>query len=63
MLSAVSDLAVPHTLQRLDLENGRGQVRVILRRTDESATATLITQLKRRLPNCEFSFVNLNSSL
>jgi hypothetical protein len=63
VFSAVSDLAVPHTLQRLDLENGRGQIRLILRRTDERATATLITQLKRRLPNCEFSFVNLNSSL
>jgi len=63
VFSAVSGLAVPHTLQRLDLENGRGQIRLILRRTDQGEAAKLVTQLKRRLPNCEFSFVNLNSSL
>ncbi len=61
--SAVSELAGPHTVQRLDIENGRGQIRVVLARTDSRRAAQLVTQLRKRLPDCEFSYVNLNSSL
>ena len=63
VLSAVGELAGPYTLQRMDLEEGRGQIRLVLRRTDPRRTAQLISQLKRRLPDCEFSYVNLDSSL
>ncbi len=61
--SAVNELAGSHTVQRLDIENGRGQIRVVLARTDSRRAAQLVTQLRQRLPDCEFSYVNLNSSL
>ena len=61
--SAVSELAGPHTVQRLDIENGRGQIRLVLPRIDSRRAAQLVTQLRKRLPDCEFSYVNLNSSL
>jgi len=63
IFAAVRELAGPFTLQRLDLENGRGQIRVILRRMEPQHTAQLITELKQRLPDCDFSCVNVNLSL
>jgi uncharacterized membrane protein YhiD involved in acid resistance len=63
VFSALAELVGPHTLQRVDLEDGRAQVRVILRRSDARRTAQLIGQLRERLPGCEFSYVNLDSSL
>jgi hypothetical protein len=61
VLAAVDELARPYVLQRLDLENGRGQLRLVLRPADARRTAALIAQLRRRLPDCEFSCVNLNT--
>jgi hypothetical protein len=34
-----------------------------LKRTDPRRTTELITVLRRRLPDCEFSYINLNSPL
>jgi uncharacterized membrane protein YhiD involved in acid resistance len=62
VFSAVGELVGPHTLQRVDLEHGRGQIRLILRRADARQTAQLKSQLRRRLPDCEFSYVNLDSA-
>jgi hypothetical protein len=63
VLSAVEEIAGRFALQRFDLSEGRGQLRVVLRRTSPRQTAELITRLRRRLPDCEFSYVNLNSAL
>ncbi len=63
VFSAVRELAGPCTLQRLDLENGRGQIRLILRRMEPQHTAQLLSELKQRMPDCDFSCVNVNSSL
>ena len=63
VLSTVEAVAGKYTLQRLDLENGRGQVRLVLNRTSPRDTAEVIARLKEKLPDCEFSYVNLNSSL
>ncbi|MCR4412439.1 MAG: DUF4956 domain-containing protein [Thermoguttaceae bacterium] len=61
VLAAVDELAGPYMLQRLDLDNGRGQLRLVLRPVDARRTAQMISQLRRRLPDCEFSCVNLNT--
>lgn len=63
VFATLAELAGPHTLQRVDLEDGRAQIRVILRRSDARRTAQLIGQLRQRLPRCGFSYVNLDSSL
>lgn len=63
VFSVVSELVGPHTVQRLDVDNGHGQIRLVLRRADPAHAARLVIQLKRRLPGCEFSYMNLNSSL
>jgi hypothetical protein len=62
VLSAVDEVAGAYSLQRMDLEDGRGQVRLVLRKTDPRRVGQMIHQLKRRLPDCQFSYVNLNSS-
>ena len=63
VLSAIDALAGKHTLQRFDIENGRGQARIVLSDSDPKQTAALITQLRERLPDCDMSYVNLNSTL
>ncbi len=63
VLTAVEEIAGACALQRFDLADGRGQLRLVLRRTNPRNTTELITKLRRRLPDCEFSYVNLNSPL
>jgi hypothetical protein len=63
VLSAVEEIAGKYALQRFDLAEGRGQLRVVLKRTTPRQTTEIITRLRRRLPECEFSYVNLNTSL
>lgn len=63
VLSAVERYAGRYTLQRFDLERGRGQVRIVLSRSCPQATSTLITRLREQLPECDFSYVNMNTTL
>lgn len=59
--SLVSRICGAVTLQRFDLEGARGQVRIGLKSLDAAGTARMISQLKEQLPDCELSFVDLNS--
>jgi hypothetical protein len=63
VFTAIEEIAGGCRLQRFDLEDGRSQLRLMLRRTDPRRTTELITRLRRSLPDCEFSYVNLNSPL
>lgn len=63
VLAVLDDLAGRYTLQRCDIESDRGQVRVVLDRAEGEETLTLMTLLRERLPDCEFSYVNMNSML
>jgi uncharacterized membrane protein YhiD involved in acid resistance len=63
VLAVVEELAGQYTLQRCDIENGRAQVRVVLNRAEGRETMALMAQLRERLPDCEFSYVNMNSIL
>lgn len=63
ILSAVEAAAGRYTLQRFDLENGRGQVRVVLSKRTPKETAAVLTKLRAALPDCELSYVNINSTL
>ena len=63
VLSTVESVVGRYTLQRLDLEDGRGQVRVVLGRRSAKETGALLKKLRAELPDCELSYVNINSSL
>ena len=63
VLSVIEELTGRYTLQRCDLENGCGQIRIILDQTEERDTMALMGQLRKRLPDCEFSYVNMKSLL
>ena len=63
VLAVVDELAGPYTLQRFDIEENRGQVRIVLNRHSGKDTSALIARLRERLPGCEFSYVNLESTL
>lgn len=63
VLSTLESVAGRYALQRLDLENGRGQVRVMLGRRNAKQTAELLKRLRAELPDCEMSYVNIHSVL
>jgi hypothetical protein len=63
VMSAVETVAGRYTLQRFDIENGRGQVRIVLGDSSPQRTTELIARLRERLPDCDLSYVNLNSTL
>ncbi len=50
-------------LHRMDIENGHGQLRVSLEKMSSHETTTLISALREKLPDCEFSYVNMNSAV
>lgn len=62
-LDAIRKLAGDFTVQRMDVESGRGQIRVALRNRTSDETIALVTQLRSRLPDCEISYVNLSTML
>ena len=61
--AVVTELIDRYTLQRLDLEQERGQMRIAISRRGAADTAALVAKLRQRLPECEFSYVNLESML
>ena len=63
VMNVVEQLVGRYTLQRYDLEQGRGQVRIVINRKGGQETAQLIEKLRAKLPECEFSYVNLESTL
>jgi hypothetical protein len=63
VLSTLEAVAGRYVLQRLDLENGRGQVRVMLGRRNATQTSELLKRLRAELPDCEMSYVNIHSVL
>lgn len=63
VLSTLEAIAGRFALQRLDLENGRGQIRVMLGRRNSKQTTELLKRLRAALPDCELSYVNINSVL
>jgi hypothetical protein len=63
VFAAVEETVGKFSLQRLDLANGHSQVRIALRPMQPRETAEVIAKLKKRLPDCEFSYVNITSAL
>ena len=59
---AIEQMVPRYTLQRFDVENSRGQVRVVIKESHPRETVHLIAQLRERLPECEISYVNLNTN-
>lgn len=61
LLKAVEELLGEYSLQRLDINDGRSQVRLTMKPINPQSLATKIAALKERLPGCEFSYVNVSS--
>lgn len=63
VVAAVTNATGRCIVHRLDLENGRGQVRILLSRSPSRDIQKLIADLQNRLPGCEFSYVDMRSLL
>lgn len=53
---------IRHQLQRMDLENGVGQIRLLLIGVPPNHAMNLLGQLRRTLPNCEINLVHLGTN-
>jgi hypothetical protein len=62
-LAKVEQVAGQCSLHRMDIENGQGQLRVMLPRTDSRNIGKLIGDLRQQLPDCEFSYVDMESTI
>lgn len=61
LLKVIDEVAGRHILERVDVENGVCQVRVMLGNRPPEKTAKMLDELRERVPGGEFSFVNMNS--
>ncbi len=62
VLAVLDQVIKKYGLQRFDVEQGRGQVRVVVKESQPGETGSLMAQLRERLPDCEISYVNLNAT-
>ncbi len=62
VMTVVNELVARYTLQRLDLEQDRGRMRIAINRLGRSETVSLIATLRERLPDCEFTYINLEAT-
>ena len=60
-VAVLTDIANGFTIQRFDIEGNRGQLRVVLPAMTSAEQQALLTKLHGRLPNCELSFLNMQS--
>ncbi|MGB7343781.1 MAG: DUF4956 domain-containing protein [Pirellulaceae bacterium] len=63
VIAAIEEVAGEFTLQRLDIEGDRGQIRVSLGRRADKDMMGIVATLRERLPDCELSYVNLDASV
>lgn len=62
-VTAIEEIAGEFTLQRLDIQGDQGQIRVALGRRADADTMAILSALRERLPDCELSYVNLDSAV
>lgn len=63
VLSVVEESIGAYSLHRFDVEQDRAQLRISLGNFTPQQTSGLIVNLRERLPDCEFSYVNMNSAI
>ena len=62
-IAAIDDVVKNYSLQRLDIEGGQGQLRISIGRRSPNDATTIINALRSRLPDCDFSYVNLDRTV
>ncbi len=63
VLPVVQSIVRQCKVHRLDIEDGQGQVRIGLGRHRADESAAIVSALRKRLPECNMSYVNLNTLL
>jgi hypothetical protein len=60
-MAVIASTVPNYRLQRLDIENGRGQVRIVIAEKRRDTTIVILSKLRELLPECDVSYVNLNN--
>jgi len=60
VLGAIQEVGHPFTLQRYEVEEEQGTVRVVVNRIEGAQVPDLVARLRARLPGCRVSYVNMD---
>jgi len=63
VLSTISGLSPNQWIQRFDVDDEEGQLRVLLGQRTHEDTEIIIRNLQKELPECRFSYVNMDGIL
>lgn len=63
VLRAIEEARIRYRVQRFDMEEGRGQLRVIIHPASAREPGKLIQQLRSAVPGCDLSYVNLSTTI
>jgi hypothetical protein len=62
-LVVVKEFTESFSIQRYEIEEGHGIMRVVVGKLSSDETVTLIAGLRKRLPECHISYINMNTIL
>ncbi len=63
VLAAVGALSTRQWIQRFDVDDSEGQLRVLLAQQASDDTESIVRGLREKLPECRFSYVNMDGIL
>ncbi len=63
VLGAVQELSEDFSIQRYDVDEGLGLMRVVVRKSTADEIASMIAGLRKRLPDCQVSYLNMDTIL
>lgn len=63
VFEAIESSAIRYRVQRFDLEEGRGQLRIVVHPASGKDPGRLIQSLRGAIPGCDFSYVNLSTTI
>jgi hypothetical protein len=62
-LAVVKELTSNVSIQRYDIEDGQGVMRIVVGKLDDHEAAEFVAKLHKRLPQCTISYLNMNNVL
>jgi len=61
VLASVRELKDVSSIQRYDVEDGQGMIRIAVKQESAEETIMFISALRKKLPDCNVSYINMDS--
>ena len=63
VIKLVNDLVEKYTIQRFELEQDQGILRIIVAKSEPEKTLELVGALRNQLSNCHISYINMDTAV